>query len=133
MRVMNIIVSSVYYNTTSTSPTIPAYITHSSTLLTSSARRSTTAHTSAPQTSAGARRGIVGYCWGGTVAWHGATRTGDFAAAVGWYGGGIAAAKAPAYLALKNIACVGGSWMCPRGAAAADIERMAREAAGLKA
>jgi carboxymethylenebutenolidase len=39
------------------------------------------------------RRGIVGYCWGGTVAWHGATRTGDFGAAVGWYGGGIAAAK----------------------------------------
>ncbi|MFM7419619.1 MAG: dienelactone hydrolase family protein, partial [Alphaproteobacteria bacterium] len=22
-----------------------------------------------------AKRGIVGYCWGGTVAWHGATRT----------------------------------------------------------
>ena len=42
---------------------------------------------------AAARRGIVGYCWGGTVAWHGATRTPDFAAAVGWYGGGIAAAK----------------------------------------
>jgi carboxymethylenebutenolidase len=42
---------------------------------------------------AGTRRGIVGYCWGGTVAWHGATRTRDFAAAVGWYGGGIAAAK----------------------------------------
>lgn len=41
----------------------------------------------------GARRGIVGYCWGGTVAWHGATRTREFNAAVGWYGGGIAAAK----------------------------------------
>jgi carboxymethylenebutenolidase len=41
----------------------------------------------------GARRGIVGYCWGGTVAWHGATRTSAFDAAVGWYGGGIAAAK----------------------------------------
>ena len=40
-----------------------------------------------------ARRGIVGYCWGGTVAWHGATRTKDFAASAGWYGGGIAAAK----------------------------------------
>jgi carboxymethylenebutenolidase len=37
--------------------------------------------------------GIVGYCWGGTVAWHGATRTSDFAASVGWYGGGIAAAR----------------------------------------
>ena len=37
--------------------------------------------------------GIVGYCWGGTVAWWGATRTNFFRAAVGWYGGGIAAAK----------------------------------------
>jgi len=42
---------------------------------------------------AAARRGIVGYCWGGTVAWHGATRSAAFAASVGWYGGGIAAAK----------------------------------------
>ena len=40
-----------------------------------------------------AKRGIVGYCWGGTVAWHGATRTSAFSAAVGWYGGGIAAAR----------------------------------------
>ncbi len=39
----------------------------------------------------GARpRGIVGYCWGGTVAWWGATRSQSFQAAVGWYGGGIA-------------------------------------------
>lgn len=37
--------------------------------------------------------GIVGFCWGGTVAWWGATRTGLFRAAVGWYGGGIAAAR----------------------------------------
>lgn len=37
--------------------------------------------------------GIVGYCWGGTVAWWGATRTQHFAAAVGWYGGGIAATR----------------------------------------
>lgn len=42
---------------------------------------------------AGARRGIIGYCWGGTVAWHGATRSQSFAAAVGYYGGGIAAAR----------------------------------------
>ncbi|WP_408906263.1 dienelactone hydrolase family protein [Roseomonas rosulenta] len=41
----------------------------------------------------GAKRGIVGYCWGGTVAWHGATRTSAFSAASGWYGGGVAAAK----------------------------------------
>ena len=31
-----------------------------------------------------AKRGIVGYCWGGTVAWHGATRTSAFSASVGW-------------------------------------------------
>jgi carboxymethylenebutenolidase len=42
---------------------------------------------------AGVKRGIVGYCWGGTVAWHGATRSSAFAASVGWYGGGIAAAR----------------------------------------
>ena len=41
----------------------------------------------------GAKRGIVGYCWGGTVAWHGATRTSAFGASSGWYGGGVAAAK----------------------------------------
>ncbi|MGI4950251.1 MAG: dienelactone hydrolase family protein [Janthinobacterium lividum] len=35
--------------------------------------------------------GIVGYCWGGTLAWLGATRSSSFKAAVGWYGGGIAA------------------------------------------
>jgi carboxymethylenebutenolidase len=40
-----------------------------------------------------AKRGLIGYCWGGTVAWHGATRTSAFSAAIGWYGGGIAAAK----------------------------------------
>jgi carboxymethylenebutenolidase len=37
--------------------------------------------------------GIVGYCWGGTVAWWGATRTDFFRAAVGWYGGGIYEAR----------------------------------------
>ena len=37
--------------------------------------------------------GIVGYCWGGTVAWWGATRSKSFEAAVGWYGGGIAATR----------------------------------------
>lgn len=41
----------------------------------------------------GVKRGIVGYCWGGTVSWHAATRTSAFSAASGWYGGGIAAAK----------------------------------------
>ena len=40
---------------------------------------------------AGAGRiGIVGYCWGGTIAWVAATRSRTFAAAVGYYGGGVA-------------------------------------------
>jgi carboxymethylenebutenolidase len=42
---------------------------------------------------AGKRLGIVGYCFGGTVAWWGATRTRKFAAASCWYGGGIAGTK----------------------------------------
>ncbi len=37
--------------------------------------------------------GIIGYCWGGTIAWLGATRSKAFKAAIGWYGGGIAAAR----------------------------------------
>ena len=41
-------------------------------------------------------KGIVGYCWGGTVAWWGASRSHSFAAAVGWYGGGIAATRTEA-------------------------------------
>jgi 2-dehydro-3-deoxyphosphogluconate aldolase/(4S)-4-hydroxy-2-oxoglutarate aldolase len=49
--------------------------------------------------------------------------------------GGIDAASAPAWLALANVLCVGGSWVTPRDALAAGdfarIERLAREAAGL--
>ena len=41
----------------------------------------------------GRKRGIVGYCFGGTVAWWGATRTQKFAASSCWYGGGIAGTK----------------------------------------
>jgi len=37
--------------------------------------------------------GIVGYCWGGTISWFGATRSASFKAASGWYGGGIAATR----------------------------------------
>jgi len=37
--------------------------------------------------------GIIGYCWGGRVAWWGATRSDKFDACVAWYGGGIAADK----------------------------------------
>ncbi len=49
--------------------------------------------------------------------------------------GGIDAAKAPAYLALPNVACVGGSWMVPADALVARdwmrIGDLAREAAAL--
>jgi carboxymethylenebutenolidase len=39
---------------------------------------------------AGAGRiGVIGYCWGGTVAWVAATRSRSFAAAVSYYGGGV--------------------------------------------
>ena len=33
--------------------------------------------------------GVVGYCWGGTLAWLAATRIPGFAASVSYYGGGI--------------------------------------------
>ena len=39
------------------------------------------------------KKGIIGYCWGGTVAWLGATRTKSFKACVAWYGTGIASAR----------------------------------------
>ena len=42
---------------------------------------------------AGKSLGIIGYCWGGTVAWWGATRSARFKAAIGWYGGGIAGTR----------------------------------------
>jgi 2-dehydro-3-deoxyphosphogluconate aldolase/(4S)-4-hydroxy-2-oxoglutarate aldolase len=50
--------------------------------------------------------------------------------------GGIGIETAPAYLALPNVACVGGSWVAPRDAVAAGdwsrIERLAAAAAVLK-
>ncbi|MBT2676154.1 bifunctional 4-hydroxy-2-oxoglutarate aldolase/2-dehydro-3-deoxy-phosphogluconate aldolase [Streptomyces sp. ISL-14] len=50
--------------------------------------------------------------------------------------GGIGPATAPDYLALPNVACVGGSWMLPADAVAARdwgrVEALAREAAGLR-
>ncbi len=50
--------------------------------------------------------------------------------------GGIGPDVAPAYLALANVACVGGSWVAPRDAVAAQdwpqIERLAAAAATLK-
>jgi carboxymethylenebutenolidase len=33
--------------------------------------------------------GVVGYCWGGSLAWNAATRLDDVSAAVGYYGGMI--------------------------------------------
>jgi 2-dehydro-3-deoxyphosphogluconate aldolase / (4S)-4-hydroxy-2-oxoglutarate aldolase len=51
--------------------------------------------------------------------------------------GGIDLAKAPTYLGLPNVLCVGGSWMLPKTALAggdyAEVERLAREAAALRA
>ena len=50
--------------------------------------------------------------------------------------GGISAGTATAYLALPNVACVGGSWVAPRDAVAAGdwprIERLAAAAFQLK-
>ena len=50
--------------------------------------------------------------------------------------GGIDATKAPAYLALPNVACVGGSWMLPADAIKAGdwarIGALAAEASSLK-
>jgi 2-dehydro-3-deoxyphosphogluconate aldolase / (4S)-4-hydroxy-2-oxoglutarate aldolase len=49
--------------------------------------------------------------------------------------GGIGPETAPAYLALANVACVGGSWVAPKGAVAkgdwATVERLAAAAAAL--
>ena len=49
--------------------------------------------------------------------------------------GGIDAAKAPTYLALKNVVCVGGSWVAPRDAVEAGdwarIEKLAADASAL--
>lgn len=50
--------------------------------------------------------------------------------------GGIGVETAPGYLALSNVACVGGSWVAPRDAVASGdwprIERLAAAAAALK-
>ena len=51
--------------------------------------------------------------------------------------GGVSAANAAAYLALPNVACVGGSWLAPREMIAAGdfgrIETLARETSQLAA
>ena len=50
--------------------------------------------------------------------------------------GGVGIETAPPYLALPNVACIGGSWVAPRDAVAAGdwsrIEHLASQAAALK-
>jgi 2-dehydro-3-deoxyphosphogluconate aldolase/(4S)-4-hydroxy-2-oxoglutarate aldolase len=50
--------------------------------------------------------------------------------------GGISRSTAPDYLALGNVACVGGSWVAPAALLAAGdwagVEKLARDAAGLR-
>jgi 2-dehydro-3-deoxyphosphogluconate aldolase/(4S)-4-hydroxy-2-oxoglutarate aldolase len=51
--------------------------------------------------------------------------------------GGVTPESAPRYLALSNVACVGGSWLAPKDAVAAgnwdEITTLARAAASLRA
>lgn len=51
--------------------------------------------------------------------------------------GGVTLASAPDFLALPNVACVGGSWLTPKEAVAAGdwakITSLAREASGVRA
>lgn len=46
--------------------------------------------------------------------------------------GGISAATAPEWLGFDPVLCVGGSWITPKGASMAEVEQLARGAAGLK-
>jgi 2-dehydro-3-deoxyphosphogluconate aldolase/(4S)-4-hydroxy-2-oxoglutarate aldolase len=50
--------------------------------------------------------------------------------------GGIDLARAPSYLALPNVVCVGGSWVVPKDAVAksdwARVRTLAQEAAALR-
>ena len=50
--------------------------------------------------------------------------------------GGISLAKAPSYLSLSNVLCVGGAWVCPADLVAAGewdkITELSKEAAALK-
>ena len=50
--------------------------------------------------------------------------------------GGVTAASAADFLALRNVGCVGGSWLTPKEAVAAGdwrrITALARDAAGLR-
>ena len=46
--------------------------------------------------------------------------------------GGVTAASARDWLALESVACVGGSWIMPKGATLAEIGELARQAAALR-
>lgn len=46
--------------------------------------------------------------------------------------GGITEVTAPDWLAFDPVLCVGGSWVTPKGASMAEVEALAREAAGLR-
>jgi 2-dehydro-3-deoxyphosphogluconate aldolase/(4S)-4-hydroxy-2-oxoglutarate aldolase len=45
--------------------------------------------------------------------------------------GGITAATAPDWLALDAVACVGGSWIVPKGASLGEVGKLARQAAAM--
>ncbi|KRC81871.1 2-dehydro-3-deoxyphosphogluconate aldolase [Sphingomonas sp. Root241] len=45
--------------------------------------------------------------------------------------GGVSLATAPEWLAFDPVLCVGGSWVTPKGASDAEVEQLARQAAGL--
>lgn len=45
--------------------------------------------------------------------------------------GGITAETAPAWLGLDSVACVGGSWIVPRGATLGQVDDLAKSAAAL--
>lgn len=46
--------------------------------------------------------------------------------------GGITEVTAPDWLAFDPVLCVGGSWVTPKGASMAEVDALAREAAGLR-
>lgn len=45
--------------------------------------------------------------------------------------GGVSPATAPEWLAFDPVLCVGGSWITPKGASYEEVERLARDAAGI--
>ena len=45
--------------------------------------------------------------------------------------GGVSPATAPEWLSFDPVLCVGGSWVTPKGASYEEVERLARDAAGI--